>query len=193
MIAADAPPSFDAHREGTFATVHSAAPFYSVLIRINPDNPGSATDFVCDLCTEVPQPTDNGIVRIGILGALQVRDSSGRLVPVGGPRVRSTSTSRAVGMGKPRSWQLFGTRRHRSRCSASISPTASERARSIPSTKGARSRPRRRAFRRPLRSPRRVGASGATRWPAVHSETPGPTSSTTPTEPGTSSPTPISA
>ena len=29
MIPADAPPSFDAHREGTFATVHSAAPFYS--------------------------------------------------------------------------------------------------------------------------------------------------------------------
>src|SRR5712691_4404597 len=60
MIAADAPPSFDAHREGTFATMHSAAPFYSVLVRVNPDNPGSATDFVCDLCTEVPQPTDDG-------------------------------------------------------------------------------------------------------------------------------------
>src|SRR5437867_2652225 len=60
MIAADAPPSFDAHREGTFATVHSAAPFYSVLIRINPDNPGSTTDFVCDLCTEMPQPTNEG-------------------------------------------------------------------------------------------------------------------------------------
>ena len=29
LIPADAPPSFDAHREGTFATVHSAAPFYS--------------------------------------------------------------------------------------------------------------------------------------------------------------------
>src|SRR6266849_901734 len=60
MIAADAPPSFDAHREGTFATMHSAAPFYSVLIRINPDNPGSATDFVCDLCTEIPRPTNEG-------------------------------------------------------------------------------------------------------------------------------------
>jgi len=34
VIPADAPPSFDAHREGTFATVHSAAPFYSVLIRV---------------------------------------------------------------------------------------------------------------------------------------------------------------
>ena len=36
MIPADAPPSFDAHREETYATIHSAAPFYSVLIRANP-------------------------------------------------------------------------------------------------------------------------------------------------------------
>src|SRR5258707_14676407 len=60
VIPADAPPSFDGHREGTFATLHSVAPFYSVLIRVNPDNPSSTTDFVCDLCTEMPQPTDNG-------------------------------------------------------------------------------------------------------------------------------------
>jgi peptide/nickel transport system substrate-binding protein len=59
-IPADAPPSFDAHREATFATVHSTAPFYSVLIRVDPDNPSSTTDFVCDLCTEPPQPSDNG-------------------------------------------------------------------------------------------------------------------------------------
>ncbi len=60
MIPADAPPSFDGHRESTYATVHSVAPFYSVLIRINPDNPASTTDFACDLCTEMPQPTDDG-------------------------------------------------------------------------------------------------------------------------------------
>src|SRR5579885_3658720 len=60
MIPADAPPSFDAHREQTYATIHSAAPFYSVLIRINPDNPSSTTDFVCDVCTELPKPTDGG-------------------------------------------------------------------------------------------------------------------------------------
>src|SRR5258708_37111269 len=60
MIPADAPPSFDAHRENTFATIHSAAPFYSVLIRVDPDNPASTTDFVCDLCTEMPQPTGDG-------------------------------------------------------------------------------------------------------------------------------------
>src|SRR5262245_18165938 len=60
MIPADAPPSFDGHREATYATVHSAAPFYSVLTRINPNNPSSATDFVCDLCTAIPEPADNG-------------------------------------------------------------------------------------------------------------------------------------
>src|ERR1700736_6151849 len=58
MIPADAPPSFDAHRESTYATVHSVAPFYSVLIRVNPQNPANTTDFVCDLCTAMPQPTD---------------------------------------------------------------------------------------------------------------------------------------
>src|SRR5580658_6602407 len=60
MIPADAPPSFDGHREGTYATVHMTAPFYSVLIRVNPENPSSTADFVCDLCTEIPQPTDEG-------------------------------------------------------------------------------------------------------------------------------------
>ena len=60
LIPADAPPSFDAHRESTFATVHGGAPFYSLLIRVNPDNPASTTDFTCDLCTEMPQPLDGG-------------------------------------------------------------------------------------------------------------------------------------
>jgi peptide/nickel transport system substrate-binding protein len=60
LIPADAPPSFDAHRETTYATIHSAAPYYSVLIRVPPDNPASTVEFVCDLCTEMPKPTDNG-------------------------------------------------------------------------------------------------------------------------------------
>jgi peptide/nickel transport system substrate-binding protein len=60
LIAADAPPSFDAHREGTFATVYSGAPFYSVLIRVDPNNPSSTTDFLCDLCAEMPAPSDDG-------------------------------------------------------------------------------------------------------------------------------------
>jgi peptide/nickel transport system substrate-binding protein len=60
MIPADSPPSFDAQREQTYATIHSAAPFYSVLVRVNPLNPGSTTDIVCDVCTKVPEPTDGG-------------------------------------------------------------------------------------------------------------------------------------
>jgi hypothetical protein len=49
-------PSFDAQREETYATIHSAAAFYSVLIRTNPDDPESTTDIVCDLCTGCRSP-----------------------------------------------------------------------------------------------------------------------------------------
>ncbi len=54
------PPSFDGHREVTFALIHPIAPFYSVLTRVNPENPSSPTDFVCDLCTEMPSVSDDG-------------------------------------------------------------------------------------------------------------------------------------
>ncbi|MGH7046413.1 MAG: ABC transporter substrate-binding protein [Stellaceae bacterium] len=60
LIPADAPPSFDAHQEETYATIFSAAPFYSLLVRINPQDPSSSTDIVCDLCTTMPTPTDGG-------------------------------------------------------------------------------------------------------------------------------------
>jgi peptide/nickel transport system substrate-binding protein len=60
MIPAASPPSFDGHREETYATIHTAAPFYSVLVRVDPENPSSTTDFVCDLCTAMPKPTDEG-------------------------------------------------------------------------------------------------------------------------------------
>ncbi len=32
-------PSLDAHRESTYATIHPSRPFYSLLIKVNPDNP----------------------------------------------------------------------------------------------------------------------------------------------------------
>jgi peptide/nickel transport system substrate-binding protein len=60
MIPADSPPSFDGHREATFATIHAVAPFYSVLIRANPADPANTTEFVCDVCTTMPTPTDQG-------------------------------------------------------------------------------------------------------------------------------------
>ncbi len=40
--------------------VHAVAPFYSVLMRVNPENPSDTTHFVCDLCTAIPKPTDDG-------------------------------------------------------------------------------------------------------------------------------------
>ncbi len=60
MIPADAPPSLDGHREATYAVMHATAPFYSVLMRVNPENPADTTQFVCDLCTSIPKPTDDG-------------------------------------------------------------------------------------------------------------------------------------
>ena len=54
-------PSFDAHRETTFGMIHPIRPFYSLLIRVNPDDPASPTDFVCDLCEgAIPEPTEDG-------------------------------------------------------------------------------------------------------------------------------------
>ncbi|MDX1512955.1 MAG: ABC transporter substrate-binding protein [Gammaproteobacteria bacterium] len=54
-------PSYDGHRETTFGMIHPIAPFYSLLIRVNPENPSSPTDFVCDLCEgDVPKPTEGG-------------------------------------------------------------------------------------------------------------------------------------
>jgi len=54
-------PSYDGHKEGTFGMIHPIRPFYSLLLRINPDNPQSTTDFICDLCEgKVPAPTNGG-------------------------------------------------------------------------------------------------------------------------------------
>lgn len=60
MIPADSPPSLDGHRESTYATIHSVAPFYSVLMRVNPADPSDTTSFVCDLCVALPKTTDDG-------------------------------------------------------------------------------------------------------------------------------------
>jgi peptide/nickel transport system substrate-binding protein len=51
-------PSYDAHQETTFGVVHPIGPFYSLLIRLNPDNPQSSDDFVCDLCETFEKAKD---------------------------------------------------------------------------------------------------------------------------------------
>lgn len=57
-VVPDEPPSFDGHRETTFALVHPIAPFYSLLIRIDPDKKYTG-EIECDLCEgKVPKATD---------------------------------------------------------------------------------------------------------------------------------------
>jgi peptide/nickel transport system substrate-binding protein len=77
MIPADSPPSFDGHREATFATIHAVAPFYSVLIRANPEDPAVTTEFVCDVCTEIPAPSEDGrVYSFGIRDDVRFQDGS---------------------------------------------------------------------------------------------------------------------
>ncbi len=59
FVVSDEPPSFDGHLETTFALIHPIAPFYSTLIRVEPENPNSGK-YVCDVCTEMPEPADGG-------------------------------------------------------------------------------------------------------------------------------------
>ncbi len=51
-------PSYDGHQETTFGMIHPIRPFYSLLLRINPENPQSTTDFVCDLCEDFTRQAD---------------------------------------------------------------------------------------------------------------------------------------
>jgi len=55
-------PSYDGHRESTFGMIHPIRPFYSLLIRVNPDNPQSPTDFICDICEGgIPKGENGGL------------------------------------------------------------------------------------------------------------------------------------
>ena len=76
LIPADAPPSFDGHKESTFATVHAFAPFYSLLVRINPENPSSTTDVVCDLCSEMKKSEDGKTWTFKIRQGIKFHDGS---------------------------------------------------------------------------------------------------------------------
>lgn len=58
FVVASKSPSFDPHIETTFGTVHPIAPFYSLLMRVDPTDPSK---FECDLCEgSIPEPTDDG-------------------------------------------------------------------------------------------------------------------------------------
>lgn len=50
-------PSYDAHVETTFGMIHPISPFYSLLIRVNPNEPAS-NDFECDVCESFEASAD---------------------------------------------------------------------------------------------------------------------------------------
>src|SRR3546814_2184544 len=54
------PPSYDGHRETTFALIHPIAPFYSLLIKPDPNKSMDQGALVCDLCTEMLEKNDGG-------------------------------------------------------------------------------------------------------------------------------------
>ncbi len=61
FVVASKIPSYDAHRESTFGLIHPLRPFYSLLIRVDPENPQDPTAFLCDLCEgSIPAPTNDG-------------------------------------------------------------------------------------------------------------------------------------
>lgn len=51
-------PSMDAHREETYAVIHPLRPFYSLLIKVNPNNPSDPTDFVGDVAERSTKSAD---------------------------------------------------------------------------------------------------------------------------------------
>src|SRR6201981_3873228 len=71
VIPADAPPSFDAHRETTFATIQSAATFYSVLIRVDPQHPDSGKTYTFKIRQDVKFHDGTPLTAAGVAASWQ--------------------------------------------------------------------------------------------------------------------------
>ncbi len=69
-------PSYDAHQETTFGVVHPIGPFYSLLIRLNPENPQSSDDFVCDLCETFEKAKDGMSYTFNIRKGVKFHDGT---------------------------------------------------------------------------------------------------------------------
>src|SRR5260370_5913567 len=69
------PPTYDAHREETFAIVHPAAPHYSTLLRLDPFDRG-ATRLVGDVAESWSVSNDTRTYRFTLRRVVRVHDGS---------------------------------------------------------------------------------------------------------------------
>ncbi|MFQ5567027.1 MAG: ABC transporter substrate-binding protein, partial [Paracoccaceae bacterium] len=67
-------PSYDGHIESTFGMIHPIAPFYSLLIRVNPDNPSDPTDLQCDVCDSFDVSADGKTYTFHITKGIKFHD-----------------------------------------------------------------------------------------------------------------------
>lgn len=76
IIPASSFPSMDGHRETTYAMIHPIAPYYSLLIRVNPDNPGDPTDFVGDVAESWTVSPDKLVYTFKLHRGIRFHDES---------------------------------------------------------------------------------------------------------------------
>jgi peptide/nickel transport system substrate-binding protein len=69
------PPSYDAHREETFALIHPAAPHYNTLLRIDPEDP-TGTRVVGDLATSWAVSSDRRTYVLRLRRGVKFHDGS---------------------------------------------------------------------------------------------------------------------
>jgi peptide/nickel transport system substrate-binding protein len=76
VVPASGFPSMDAHRETTYAVIHPLAPFYSLLIKANPENLDDPTDFVGDVAERWTVSQDQRIYTFALRKNVKFHDGS---------------------------------------------------------------------------------------------------------------------
>lgn len=76
FVVASEAPSWDGHIETTFGTIHPISPFYSLLVRVNPSNPGDPTDIECDVCSDWEVNEDQTVYTFNIRDDIKFHDGT---------------------------------------------------------------------------------------------------------------------